>query len=164
MEKLIIMRSLKYGLIAGIVSTMVTDAVSLVLFLAMGESLPSFFALIGRSFLTLINADVAFPLWQGLVLHYSIGILTGLVLGLATRIIGKLHFSSYRKSILFSIIITEIEGTTLFYLMSLILNIPQSDMMIMYGLGFFLHVIWGTCLGLILCFGQQKTSHYLTIF
>jgi hypothetical protein len=156
MEKHNIIRSLKYGLIAGIVSTMVTDTVSLVLFLVMGESLPSFFALIGQSFLTLINVEVAYPLWQGLVLHYSIGILTGLVLGLATRTIGKLYFNSYRKSILFSIIITEIEGTTLFYLMSLILNIPQSEMIIMYGLGFFLHVIWGTCLGLILSFGQRK--------
>jgi hypothetical protein len=115
----------------------------------------------------LIKIDVAFPLWQGLVLHYSIGILTGLVLGLATQIIGKLHFSSYRKSILFSIIITEIEGTTLFYLMSLILNIPQSEMMLMYGLGFFLHVIWGICLGVILYFGQRKNvaaSDHSSIF
>jgi hypothetical protein len=155
MEKQDIFRGLRYGLLAGFVSTIVMDIVCLVIFLVMGESLPAFFALIGRSFLTLINVDVAYPLWQGLVLHYSIGIITGLVLGAATRLINKLNFGTYRKSILLSVIITQIEGAALFYLMSLILNIPQSDMLIMYGLGFILHLMWGTLLGLIISYGQH---------
>lgn len=156
MEKTNIIRGIRYGVIAGLVSTIVTDIASLVIFLVMGQSLPAFFALLGQSFLTLFNIDAAFPLWQGLVLHYSIGILTGLVLGTLTSLVPVLNFKTYRKSILLSIIVTQIEGTTLFYLMSLILNIPQSEMLVMYGLGFILHLIWGTCLGVIISFGQHR--------
>jgi hypothetical protein len=153
-----IMRGIKYGIIAGLVSTIVTDIVSVIIFVFMGESLPAFFALIGQSFLTLLGIDAVYPIWQGLTLHYSIGILTGLVLGLLTQKFHRLQFSSYRKGILASIIITQIEGNALFYLMSIIMDIPQSQMVMMYGLGFVLHLIWGTCLGSIISFSQHDRN------
>jgi hypothetical protein len=158
MSKSNIARGLKYGIIAGLVSTMVSDIVSLIIFRVMGESFSSFFALIGQSFLTLFHSDIANPVWQGLTLHYSIGILTGLVLGLATQYFRILKFSSYKRSILISIIITQVEGNALFYLMSVIMHIPQSDMVMMYGLGFILHLIWGTCLGTIIRYGQKRSN------
>jgi hypothetical protein len=161
MEKISIMKGIKYGLVAGLVSTLITDAVSLIIFFFLGESLLSFFALLGKSFLTLINVEETYPLWQGLTLHYSIGIITGLILGILTQRISLLRFNTYKKGIIIGVIITQIEGLTLFYLMSLILNIPQSEMMIMYGLGLFLHTIWGTCLGLILSFGQRRRDSIL---
>jgi|WetSurMetagenome_2_1015567.scaffolds.fasta_scaffold365920_2 hypothetical protein len=158
MEKTKIVRGLRYGLIAGLISTVVTDLVSLLIFLVMGESFPAFFALLGKSFLTLINVEAAFPLWQGLALHYSIGILTGLTVGVATNLAPALQFGSYRKNILSGIIVTQVEGLTLFFLMSLILSIPQSDMLVMYGLGIFLHTIWGAVLGVIITSGQKSRS------
>ncbi len=150
-----IIRGIKYGVLAGLVSTMVTDIASLIIFAVVGGSLPSFFALIGQSFLTLIGVEAAYPVWQGLTLHYSIGILSGLVLGLLTQHFRSLSFSSFKKGIPVSIIVTQIEGNVLFYLMSVILAIPQSQMIMMYGLGFVLHLIWGTCLGTIIAFGQK---------
>jgi len=156
MEKTNIARGIRYGIVGGLIGTIVTDLVSLVIFLITGESLPDFYTLFGRSFLTLFNLQADYPLWQGLTLHYSIGILTGLVVGILTQRISWLKFNTYRRSILIAVIITQIEGLTLFYLMSLILKIPQSEMMIVYIMGIFLHTIWGTCLGSILCFGQQR--------
>jgi hypothetical protein len=158
MGKITIMRSLMYGLIGGLVSTALMDMISLVMFIIMGESFPSFFALIGRSILTLLGIYEDFPLWQGLVLHYSIGILLGLFLSLASRMIHILHFSTRGKSILICVLTIEIIGIALFYLMSVILNIPQSNMMVMYVSGIFLHAIGGICLGLILYFGQLPTK------
>ena len=147
-----------YGIIAGTVSTIVIDIVALIILAAMGISLSSFFALIGQCFLTLIGADAADPVWQGVTLHYSIAILTGLVIGLLTQRFHKLQFSSYRKGILLSIIIAEVEGNSLFYLMSVIMKIPQSEMVFMYGLCFILHLIWGVCLGLIISYCQQHKA------
>jgi hypothetical protein len=147
-----------YGIIAGTVSTIIIDMVALIMLTAMGFSLASFFALIGRCFLTLIGLDAADPVWQGLTLHYSIGILTGLVIGLLTQRLHKLQFSSYRKGILLSIIIAEVEGNSLFYLMSVIMKIPQSEVVIMYGLCILFHLIWGVCLGLIISYCQQHKA------
>jgi hypothetical protein len=148
-----------YGIIAGIVSTIVIDIIALIILAVMGISLSSFFALIGRCLLTLIGLDAAGdPVWQGLTLHYSIGILTGLVIGLLTQRFHKLQFISYRKGILLSIIIAEVEGNSLFYLMSVIMKIPQSEMVFMYGMCFFLHLIWGVCLGLIISYCQQHKA------
>jgi hypothetical protein len=156
MEKTDIARGLRYGLIAGFLSTVVNDLISLLMFTVMGESFPDFFALIGRAFLTLVHVNAEFPFWQGLALHYSIGILTGLAVGAATSLLRSINFNSYRKNILWGIILTQIEGFILFYLMSLILDIPQSEMLIIYGLGFILHTIWGTTFGVIITFGQRR--------
>ena len=145
-----------YGIIAGTISTIVIDIVALIILAVTGASLASFFALIGRCLLTLIGLDAAAdPVWQGMTLHYSIGILTGLFIGLLTQRFHKLQFSSYRKGILLSVIIAEVEGNSLFYLMSVIMKIPQSEMMFTYGLCFPLHLIWGVCLGLIISYCQQ---------
>jgi hypothetical protein len=151
-----ITRYLIYGLVGGLVSTALMDILSLVMFAIMGESFPSFFALIGRAILTLLGIHVDFPLWQGLVLHYSIGILIGLSLGVASVMINILRFNTRRKSMLISVLTIEVIGIVLFYLMSLILNIPQSKMIVTYISGIFLHGIGGICLGLILYYGWQK--------
>jgi hypothetical protein len=148
-----------YGIIAGTVSTIVIDIVALITLSAMGLSLASFFALIGRCLLTLIGLDAAAdPVWQGLTLHYSIAILTGLVVSLLTQRFPKLQFSSYRKGILLSVILAQVEGNSLFYLMSIIIRIPQSELVFMYGMCFFLHLIWGVCLGSIISYCQQHKA------
>jgi len=150
-----------YGIIAGIASTIVIDIVALIMLSALGLSLASFFAMIGRCFLTLIGVDAVNPVWQGLTLHYSIAILTGLVVGLLTQRFRKLRFSSYRKGILLSVVIAEVEGNSLFYLMSVIMQIPKSEMMFMYGMCFILHLIWGVCLGFVISYCQQHNLfHY----
>jgi hypothetical protein len=150
-----VIRGSIYGIIAGTISTILIDSVAKVILATMGISLWSFFALIGRCFLTLIGANASDPVWQGITLHFSIAILTGLIIGLITKRFDKLQLSSYRKGILLSITIAEVEGNSLFYLMSIIMNIRQSEMGFMYGLCFILHLIWGVCLGSILCVGQR---------
>ena len=153
-----IIRGSIYGIIAGTISTIVIDIVAMIIFTSMGISLWSFFALIGQCFLTLIGANAPDPVWQGITLHFSIAILTGLIIGLLSQRFEKLQFSSYRKGILISVILSQVEGNLLFYLMSVIMNIPQSEMGFMYGLCFLLHLIWGACLGSILCFGQRRRT------
>ena len=147
-----------YGIIAGTISTIVIDIVALIILAVMGFSLASFFALIGRCFLTLIGTDAVNPVWQGLTLHYSIAILAGLAVGLLTQRFSKLQFSSYRKGILLSVILAQVEGNSLFYLMSIIIRIPQSELVFMYGMCFFLHLIWGICLGSIISYCQQHKA------
>jgi hypothetical protein len=155
MKKSCIARGISYGIIGGLAATIVTDLVSLIIFLILGESLPDFYTLFGKAFLTLLHLQAGYPLWQGLTLHYSIGILIGLVVGILTQMISLIKFSTYQRSILIAVMITQVEGLTLFYLMSLILNMPQSEMLLIYVMGIFLHTIWGTCLGSILYFGQR---------
>jgi hypothetical protein len=147
-----------YGIIAGTASTIIIDIVALIILAFMGISLSSFFALIGQCFLTLIGAEAANSVWHGITLHYSIAILTGMVIGLLTQRFHKLQFSSYRKGMLLSVIIAEVEGNGLFYLMSVIMMIPQSEMVFMYELCFILHLIWGTTLGLMISYGQQHKA------
>jgi hypothetical protein len=153
-----IVRGSIYGIVAGTISTIVIDIVAIIILSTMGISLWSFFALIGQCFLTLIGANAPDPVWQGITLHYSIAILTGLIIGVLTQRFDKLQFSSYRKGMLLSIIIAEVEGNSLFYLMSVIMNIPQSQIGFMYGLCVMFHTIWGSCLGLIISYYQQHKA------
>jgi hypothetical protein len=143
------------GIIAGIISTILIDIVAMIVLAPMGISLWSFFALIGQCLLTLIGANAPDPVWQGITLHFSLAILTGMIISFLAQRFDKLRFSSYRKGIILGIIIAEVEGNSLFYLMSVIMNFPQSEMGFMYGLCFILHLIWGASLGSILCFSQR---------
>ncbi len=153
-----IIRGSIYGIIASTISTIVVDIVAMIILAPMGTSLWSFFALIGQCFLTLIGVNAPDPVWQGITLHYSIAMLTGLIISLLTQRFDKLQFSSYRKGILISVIIAEVEGNSLFYLMSVIMNIPQSEIGFMYGLCIIFHLIWGACLGLIISYHQQHKA------
>jgi hypothetical protein len=153
-----IIRGSLYGIIAGTIGTIVVDLVAMMILTAMGISLWSFFALIGRCFLTLVGTNAPDPGWQGITLHYSIGILTGLIISLLTQRFAKLQFSSYRKGIWLSIIIAEVEGNSLFYLMSVIMHMPQSEIGFMYALCFIFHLIWGVCLGAVLSFSQRRRA------
>jgi hypothetical protein len=158
MDRENIVRGSIYGIIAGTISTIVIDIVAMIIFAPMGISLYSFFALIGQCFLTLLGANVPDPVWQGITLHYSIAILTGLIISLLTQRFDILQFSSYRKGLLLSIIIAEIEGNSLFYLMSVIMHFPQSELALMYGLCIIFHLIWGICLGSILVYGRRRRA------
>jgi hypothetical protein len=153
-----IIRGSIHGIIAGTISTMVIDIVAMIMLAPVGISLWSFFALIGRCLLTLIGPNAFDPAWLGITLHYSIGILTGVIISLLTQMYHKLRFKSYRKAVLFCLIIAEVEGNSLFYLMSVIMNIPQSEIWFMYGLCVLFHLIWGTCLGLIISYFQQHKA------
>jgi hypothetical protein len=150
-----IIRGSIYGIIAGIISTILIDCVAMIILAPLETSLGSFFALIGQCVLTLLGASAPDPVWQGITLHFSLAILTGLIVSLLSQRFEKLQFRSYRKGIILSIIIAEIEGTSLFYLMSVIMNFPQSEMAFMYGLCCILHLIWGGSLGLIISYFQQ---------
>jgi hypothetical protein len=153
-----IIRGSIYGIIAGTISTILIDSVAMIIIAPMGISLWSFFALIGHCFLTLIGASAPDPVWQGITLHFSLATLTGVIISLLTQRFDKLQFNSYRKGILLSIIFAEVEGNTLFYFMSVIMDFPQSEMGFMYGLCFILHLIWGACLGSVLCFAQRRRA------
>jgi len=45
-----------------------------------------------------------------------------------------------------------------FYTGQMTSNIPLSQMVMIYGLGFVLHLICGTCLGVIIAYGQKHPS------
>ena len=153
-----IIRGSIYGLIAGAINTIVIDIVAMIVLATVGISLWSFFAFVGQCFLTLIGVYAPDPVWQGITLHFSIAILTGLIISLLTQRFDKLQFSSYRKGLLLSIIIAEVEGNSLFYLMTVIMNFPQSEMGFLYGLCIIFHFIWGSCLGLIISYYQQHKA------
>jgi hypothetical protein len=156
MGKISMSKRLIYGLIGGVVSTIVMDLLSMIVFTITGKSFPSFFAMIGSTPLTLLGIHEDFPLWQGLVLHYSIGILLGIAISLGSEMIKGLHLDTRGKAILISVIPIEVIGFVLFYLMSVILAIPQADMMVMYLSGIVLHGIGGICLGLLLYYGKKR--------
>ena len=147
---------IKYGLIAGLVSTIVMDIVMVGIFAAMGTPVGSFLSLIGTTVLTLFGVSIVDPLPLGVALHYLIGILTGLIFGMVSTRIKILSLNTYIKGLLLGILIAQIEGNVLFLFMSLILDMALSEMTMIFGLGFVLHLIWGTGLGVIISYGQQR--------
>ena len=147
---------IKYGLIAGLMSTIVMDIVMVGIFAVIGTSVGLFLSLIGTTVLTLFGISIVDPLPLGVALHYLIGILTGLLFGIISTRINILSLNTYRKGLLLGILVAQIEGNVLFLLMSVILDMALSEMTMIFGLGFVLHLIWGTGLGVIISYGQQR--------
>ena len=150
-----IAKEIKIGLIAGLVSTIVMDVIMVGIFAIMGMSAGSFLSLIGTTVLTLIGATVADPLPLGVALHYLIGLLTGLFFSIVVSRVNTLRVETYKKGVLLGIVVAQVEGNVLFLIMAMILGMTLSEMSVIFGLGFILHLIWGAVLGAVASYGLR---------
>ncbi|MFC2040778.1 hypothetical protein ACFLTY_00440 [Chloroflexota bacterium] len=150
-----ITKVIKFGLIAGLASTIVMDLAMVGIFAIMGTPVGSFLALIGTTMLTLLGTTMVDPLPLGVALHYLIGLLTGILFGAVTSRVNALRTNTYKRGVTLGILVAQVEGIVLFLLMALILGMSLSEMGMIFGLGFVLHLIWGTVLGGVVSYGLR---------
>ncbi len=158
--------SIFYGLIGGLLGTVVMDLVMFGLFLIMGESLKSWFSLIGETasiIFSYIGIEIGEFFILGTVLHYSIGLFLGLIFGVIMFKYKNLQIASTLKCIVLGVLATEIFGTALLVAMPIVLELTTSDTIRIFSLSIMLHSINGILLGLVVKYGLRSYTVNLEV-
>ena len=122
-------KGLVLGLIAGLVATIVIDLIMMGYLLFTGQPADAGFTVIGDTAagcFSLLGIDVAGGVLMGVVWHYLIGLVLGVIFGAAVTRFDVLRLNSTKKGVALGIVL---------------------------GFYFVMHAMWGILLGVVVSYG-----------
>jgi hypothetical protein len=154
-------RGLRLGIIAGLAATFVIDLIMIGYLLFTGQPAENGFAVIGDTaagLFSLFGIEVAGGVTVGLVWHYVIGLILGVIFGVAVTRIDALHPTSLRKGVGLGILYAEVISLPILVMPPIILNWTTSATEQLFGFYFVMHAIWGILLGVVVSYGLRSTT------
>jgi hypothetical protein len=149
-------RGAGWGLIAGLVGTMVMDLVLMGALSAIG--LPAFtcFSIVGNTaalFFLKFGKEVAGGVPLGVAAHYLIGPFVGAIFGAAVVQIGALRVDSLKKGVILAVLYIEILSQPILAATPILLKMTTPKTLQWFGGSFVMHLMWGVVVGVILSHG-----------
>lgn len=143
-------KGIGWGIIGGLAATIVMDLILISAFAAAGMPPFTCFTIVGNTLARLfLFQEVANSAPLGASAHYLIGPVLGAVFGTIARSMSALRAGSWKKTILFAVIFTEIVSQPLLALTPIILRLAVLDTLLWYGGAIVMHLIWGCVLGVV---------------
>lgn len=151
---------IKKGLLGGLAGTVAMDLVMVSVFLTIGEPADIFFSFIGDAagaFLSMIGIAEIGGAALGVVLHYSLGLIIGIIFGVLVSRVHALQTMTLGKGIVLGILYTEAVSTTLLAPSVVILQMATSDAFRLLCLAVAFHGTYGAVLGgFVSCRGTKR--------
>ncbi len=152
-----------FGLIAGVVGTVVIDLIMMGFLLFTGQPADAGFAVIGDTtagLFSLFRIDAAGGVPPGLVWHYLIGIALGVIFGSAVTRVDALRLTSMKKGVGLGILYTEFISMPILIMPPIILRWAATATAQLFGFYLVMHAIWGILLGLVVSYGLRPSRRY----
>ena len=149
-------KGLVLGLIAGLVATIVIDLIMMGYLLFTGQPADAGFTVIGDTAagcFSLLGIDVAGGVLMGVVWHYLIGLVLGVIFGAAVTRFDVLRLNSTKKGVALGIVYTEIMSVPVLVMPPIILKMTASATTQLLGFYFVMHAMWGILLGVVVSYG-----------
>ncbi len=146
------------GFIGGLLATVALDLVIIGIFPLMALPADVSFSVIGDTaagFFASLGINVAGGVALGLLVHYSTGIMLGVLLSVALSYRDTFRIDSIKKGAAVGILYTELISLPLLALPPIILNMPASDAAQWFGLSLMMHSLYGAVLGAVVGYGLQ---------
>jgi hypothetical protein len=154
-----LMRTVLFGMAAGIIATVVMDIFVAVAMVAMGNPVAFMFSFIGdvaASFFSRLNVSIAGGAPWGILFHYLFGLgYGGLFAVLVTRI-PSLKPDTIGKSVLLGIAYIEIFSQPFLASAPLVRQMAASDILQWYALSTMMHAIYGAVLGVLVHYRSAR--------
>ena len=148
-------KGLVFGLIAGLAATIVIDLITMGVLPFMGSPADGGFSIIGDTvagFFSLFGIDVTGGVPLGVVVHYLIGLVLGVIFGAAVTRIRALRLDSMKKGVGFGVLYTEVISSPIIVMPPLILKWTVSAAAQWFEFSLVMHTIWGIVLGLVVSY------------
>lgn len=158
MSKVALTRGMILGLIGGLAGTIAMDLVLTGVFSVMGMPADLTFSFIGDTaagFFTMIGIDIAGGVPLGAAVHYLIGLVLGVIFGVAVSQVDALRVDTLKKGVVLGILYIEIISLPILATAPLIKKMTSSDTLQWFGLSFAMHLICGVVLGVIVSYGLR---------
>jgi hypothetical protein len=152
-------KGLVWGLIGGLLATVVIDLITVAVLPLMGLPAAGGFMVIGDTaavFFALLGLDVAGGAPLGLAFHYGIGLVLGALFGAAVTRIKALRLSSVKKAVGLGVLYTELIAVPILVLPPILLEWGAGETVWWFGFSFIMHGIWGIVLGLVVRYGLRR--------
>ncbi|UCE25187.1 MAG: hypothetical protein JSU74_03840 [Candidatus Zixiibacteriota bacterium] len=145
-------RALGYGILGGLIATIVMDLVMVGLFVIMARPATVFFAFIGDAtgaFFTLIGFNISVGATLGTVLHYVLGLLFGLIFGAIAPRWSFLRSEGAIVWMVVAVVYVQILSLGLLIPTTRLLEMTRVEVWELLSLSVFVHSIWGVVLGIV---------------
>ena len=136
------LRGIEFGLVGGVVGTVLMDVVMVATFLMVGESWDTFFTMVGEK----LGGGAVI----GIALHNVVGLTGGFIFALLVLNIQSLRIESRRKGLILGIAAGAITIPIGCIPLAIWLGKP---ILTVVAFSTVLHMVWGTVLGLIVGYG-----------
>ncbi len=147
-----------WGLLGGLVATLVMDLILMSSFTAAGMPALSCFSIVGDTVARLLSIDVnatAGNIPLGIAAHYLVGPLMGILFGPAVAKVAALRMASLKMAVVWAVLFAEIMSQPLLAMTPILLGMPASATLQWYVGSTLMHVIWGCILGLVWSLGLR---------
>jgi hypothetical protein len=150
-----------WGLIGGLIATMVMDIVLMGILSALGLPVLSCFSIVGDTLagsLSMLGAEIEGSVQLGMVAHYLIGPLLGAIFGRAVVQVGTRRLGTPKKILIFAIVYVEIISQPILAMTPVILKMTALDTLLWFSESFVMHLLWGVILGGCVSYGLWITK------
>ncbi len=151
-------RGMGWGVIGGLVGTLVMDIVLMGALSAVGLPALTCFSIVGNTavrFFSILGIEMAGGVPLGVVTHYLIGPLVGAIFGAAVAQVDALRVDTLKKGVVLAILYVEILGQPLLATAPVLLKMTVSDTLRWFGVSFVMHFILAVVLGAIVGYGLR---------
>ncbi len=155
------LKGLWWGLIGGLVGTMAMDLILMGAFSALGSPATTCFSMVGNTvgrFFSLTGMDMARSIQLGILTHYVVGPLIGVIFGTIVERVKFLRSSNLKKIILVAIVYVEILSQPMLAMPPILLKMTVPATLEWYGGSFVAHLIVAVILGTVVGYAQQQES------
>jgi hypothetical protein len=153
-----------WGLLGGLIATLVMDLVLMGILVAAGLEALSCFSIVGDTVARLLSLNglaIAGSIPLGIAAHYLIGPLMGAVFGAAAAKIitvakaNALRVGSRKKAIVWAVLYAEILSQPMLAMPPILLRMTGFEMLQWFGGSMVMHLVWGCVLGIVWSRGMQ---------
>ena len=153
-----LLKGLGWGFLGGLTGTLVMDLLLMGAMLALKQPATQCFSIVGDTvsrFFTMLGAQVAGGVPTGVVTHYVVGPLFGIIFGAAVTRLPVLRGGSLKKIIIAAFLYVELLSQPILVTTPILLKMGTPATLQWYSGAFILHMIMSIVLGVIVGYGLR---------
>jgi hypothetical protein len=150
-----------WGLMGGLVGTMVMDLILIGAFAAVGLPIFTCFSLVGNTvarLFSMLGMELAGGIPLGVAAHYLIGPVIGAIFGVAVTRFDALRLNTLKKGIVLAVLYVEIVSQPILATTPILLKMTGPEIWQWFEISFGMHMVWGVVLGLVVSLGLWSSS------
>jgi hypothetical protein len=155
-----LVRGMGWGFLGGLTGTLVMDLLLMGALSIFGLPILTCFSIVGDTvsrFFELLGAQVAGGVPAGVMTHYVVGPLFGVLFGAAATKLHILRGGSLKKITIAAFVYVEILSQPILVTTPILLKMGRSTTLQWYGGAFIMHLIMSVVLGVIVGYGLRST-------
>jgi hypothetical protein len=158
-----LLRGARWGLIGVLAGTIAMDLILISALYIIGQPPLACFAIAGDTVARLFTGqlmDMTTCILLGIITHYSVGPMLGMIFGAAIGRVEALRADTLKRCILLAILYLQILSQPLLALAAIVLQMDSIVTLLWFGGAFVMHTIMGVILGTVVFIGPHTPAKH----